>query len=159
MDETLQSGISPAQAVVELSKRKAQAVARMPDSAGQIILAADTIVSLHGEIYGKPSTPIEAFHMLRTLSNQTHQVFTGVSILVPDGESISFFDRTNVEFYSLTEQEISDYVATGEPMDKAGGYGIQGRGALLVRAIEGDYYNVMGLPIARVVRVLRRLGM
>lgn len=156
-DETLQPGTSPERAVLELSRRKAQAVAQLPESADRVILAADTVVSLQGKIYGKPSTESDAARMLRALSGRIHQVFTGVSIYRPQGGPISFFEQTNVEFYSLTEQEIFNYVATGEPMDKAGGYGIQGRGALLVKAIEGDFYNVMGLPIARVARALQKV--
>lgn len=153
-DETIQAGTSPEDAVCQLALRKSQAVAHSnPTSA---VLAADTIVALQGTIFGKPATRGDAFSMLSRLSGQTHQVFTGVCLLLPDGTQELFFERTDVVFYPLTAQEINAYIATGEPMDKAGAYGIQGKGAILVKQIQGDFYNVVGLPLARVIRTLRK---
>lgn len=154
-DETLERGISPEQAVLELSQRKAQAVGRMPGSAGKTVVAADTMVALGGEIFGKPRNREDAAQILHKLSGRTHQVYTGVCILSPRENVNTFYERTDVEFYPLAEKEIAAYIDTGEPMDKAGAYGIQGKGALLVKRICGDYYNVMGLPISRLTRLLK----
>ena len=121
------------------------------------IVAADTIVATDGEILGKPKSQEHAAEMLRHLSGRVHSVFTGVTLITPK-TSVTFAEETLVEFYPLTAQEIADYTATGEPMDKAGAYGIQGRGALLVKRIEGDYYNVMGLPAGEVYHRLKELG-
>ncbi len=119
-------------------------------------MAADTIVALDGELLGKPADEADARRMLRALAGKTHQVATGVCI-ARDGLAESFVDITDVTFYGLTDAEIDAYVATGEPMDKAGAYGIQGRhGRMLVEKIDGDFYNVMGLPIAKVVHALSR---
>ena len=122
------------------------------------MLAADTIVSIDGELLGKPRSEEDARVMLRRLSGRTHQVATGVCLMRAgagaDGAS-SFVSVTDVSFYPLTDEQIARYVATGEPMDKAGAYGIQGVGGrMLVRKINGDFYNVVGLPIAEVVRRL-----
>ena len=118
------------------------------------MVGSDTVVALDGKILGKPRSEKEAVEMLRSLSGRIHKVYTGVAIVC--GEKVtSFFEETEVEFYPLTDQEILDYVATGEPMDKAGAYGIQGRGAVLVKRINGDYFNVMGLPISKVYRELK----
>ena len=119
-------------------------------------MAADTIVALNGELLGKPADEADARRMLHALSGKTHQVATGVCI-VRDGNAESFVDITDVTFYELSHDEIDAYVATGEPMDKAGAYGIQGQyGRMLVEKIDGDFYNVVGLPIAKVVRALSR---
>lgn len=150
-DERFADGTPPEEAVRLLARRKADAVfARYPDGT---VLAADTVVALGETILGKPKTPARAAEMLRLLSGRTHEVFTGFCIRSPERCVVEAV-RTEVTFYPLTDREIDAYVATGEPMDKAGAYGIQGRGALLVKEIAGDYYNVMGLPIARVVRLL-----
>lgn len=122
---------------------------------GEVIVAADTIVVIDNKILGKPKDEAHAAEMLSTLSGRMHAVFTGVCVIFEDGKAESFAERTDVEFYPLTEKEISDYIATGEPMDKAGAYGIQEQGALLVKRIYGDFYNVMGLPVSRLSRVLR----
>lgn len=137
-----------------LAVKKAEAV--LQDYPNDIILSADTMVELDGVIYGKPGDERSAFHMLRQLSGKTHHVYTGVCILA-NGEKESFTTCTKVEFYWLTDEEIWDYIHTGEPMDKAGAYGIQGRGAVLVKRIQGDFYTVMGLPIGEVFRRLRKL--
>ena len=155
-DETLPEGIDPGEAVALLAQRKAQAVAALPECKGCRIIGADTVVAVEGHILGKPHSPEEAREMLELLSGRVHSVYTGVAVLGP-GEREVFIQRTQVEFYPLSAREIDDYVATGEPMDKAGAYGIQGRGGLLVRRLEGDYFNVMGLPVARLARVLKML--
>lgn len=151
VEEVVPEGLSPAETVEFLSRLKGGAVFReFPDST---VIASDTVVAVDGAILGKPGSEEEAAGMLRTLSGRAHEVYTGVYIVNREKE-ISFSQRTEVEFYSLTEEEIRDYVKTGEPMDKAGAYGIQGLGALLVKGIAGDYYNVMGFPVARVARAL-----
>ena len=122
------------------------------------ILAADTIVAMDGDILGKPSDEEDAVRMLRELSGKTHEVYTGVTLLSAKQSSVTFSVRTGVKFYPLSETEILDYVASGEPMDKAGAYGIQGLGARLVERIEGDYNNVVGLPLAEVQRRLNEMG-
>lgn len=147
-EEILPEGISPEQAVILLSRQKAEEIYK--EYKNETIIAADTVVSIDGQILGKPSSPENAVEMLRMLSGRVHSVFTGVCVIDADGRMHSFADETTVEFHVLTEELIADYVASGEPMDKAGAYGIQGRGALLVKRIEGCYYNVMGLPIGRI---------
>lgn len=120
-----------------------------------IIIGADTAVLLDGELMGKPRDAEDAARMLRQLSGRVHTVITGVSIIYSDQEDAeTFISETKVEFYELSDKEIDDYVASGEPLDKAGAYGIQGRGFRLVKRIEGDYFSVMGLPVAELVRRL-----
>jgi len=139
-----------------LSKRKAEAVAaRHP--AGTIIIAADTVVVCDGRLLGKPSDEGEAFEMLRALSGRTHTVHTGVTVM-RDGQTLTKMESTRVTMRALTDGEILAYIATGEPMDKAGSYGIQERGALLVETVEGDFYNVMGLPVCRLSKMLLEFG-
>lgn len=152
-DETILCCTPPEGAVMMLATRKAQLAAEhFPDN---LIIGADTIVAVGKHIYGKPDTSEEAFEMLSALSGKTHQVFTGVCIYTKSGHRNAFCTRTDVTFFPLSEEEIRAYIATGEPMDKAGAYGIQGKGALLVEKIDGDYYNVVGLPISRLVRELK----
>ena len=152
-DETILCCTPPEGAVMMLATRKAQLAAEhVPDD---LIIGADTIVAVGKHIYGKPDTSEEAFEMLSALSGKTHQVFTGVCIYTKSGHRNAFCTRTDVTFFPLSEEEIRAYIATGEPMDKAGAYGIQGKGALLVEKIDGDYYNVVGLPISRLVRELK----
>ena len=143
-DETLPESITPEKAVERLAKVKAHAVER---NEGEIIIAADTVVVLDGKILGKPADEDGAFEMLSSLSGRKHTVRTGVCIIYNEKEEI-FSDSTEVEFYPLSDDEIIAYIETGEPMDKAGAYGIQGRGGLFVKGIVGDYFNVMGLPVA-----------
>ncbi len=151
-DEILPGGISPEEAPVCLSAVKARAVAEShPD---KLIIGADTVVILDGRILGKPRDKDDAFAMLRALSGKTHTVVTGCSI-IKDGRERSFGESTQVEFYPLSDREIEDYIASGEPFDKAGGYGIQGKGSLFVKGITGDYFNVMGLPVGRLNRELK----
>ena len=153
-DENIDDGTPADEAVAVLADRKARAVANEhPD---RVVLAADTVVALDGRILGKPSDAADAADMLRALSGRTHQVYTGVSI-IKDGVSDTFVCGTEVEFYPLTDGEIADYIASGEPMDKAGAYGVQGLGRVLVRAIRGDFFTVMGLPAAEVWRRLKNI--
>ena len=137
VDETMEENLAPAQLVEELSLRKAQAVADYVDDEEAIIVAADTVVALDGGILGKPADEREAFGMLSALSGNRHRVYTGVTVL-RGSRSITSHEETIVTFRELDPEEIMDYIATEEPMDKAGAYGIQGLGALLVSGIEGD---------------------
>lgn len=150
-DETLPDGISPAEAVKILAQRKGDAIPRAED---EVVLAADTVVALDGKILGKPKDRTDAKQMLLSLSGHTHSVFTGVYVGSKAQKTV-FHSETLVTFYPLTEKEIDDYIKTGEPDDKAGAYGIQGRGALFVEKIDGDYLNVVGLPLARTAQVLK----
>jgi len=143
---------APADVVMDLSRIKAEAVAR--NNKGVVVLAADTVVAYNGQILGKPKDEDDAFKMLKLLSGKAHQVFTGVTIVDEAGESNSFFESTDVLMYENSDELIKKYIATGEPMDKAGAYGIQGKGAVLVKEIKGDYNNVVGLPLSRVCKEL-----
>ena len=160
IDEAALPGETPFALVERLARAKAAAVAGVHAGAGETVVAADTIVALDGELLGKPRDAADARRMLRELSGRTHQVATGVCIACGgDSQATSFVEVTDVAFYELSDEEISAYAGSGEPMDKAGAYGIQGTGGrMLVRKIDGDFYNVVGLPIARVARALRRLG-
>jgi septum formation protein len=143
---------APDEVVRELSFQKAEDVAsREPE--GTWILGADTVVSLDGEILGKPADQEEAGEMLRRLSGRSHSVYTGVTLYKKEDGRIwseCFSEETSVTFYPMTEEEIRRYVATGDPLDKAGAYGIQGPAAAFIRCIDGDYNNVVGLPVAAV---------
>ena len=147
-DETIPAGTNPQDAVVFLAARKALAVERAED---ETVLGADTIVVLNDKILGKPKDREDAFNMLRSLSGRVHSVFTGVCA-VGNGISLTFAEETKVEFYSLTDDEINEYLDTDEPYDKAGAYGIQGIASKFIRGIEGDYFNVVGLPISSVYK-------
>ncbi len=147
--EVVPENVQPQEVVMSLALQKAQAVAA--EHGGSVVVGSDTVVALDGKILGKPHSEREACEMLRSLSGRTHKVFTGVAIVCGDKVK-SFFDETDVEFYPLNDVEIKKYVATGEPMDKAGAYGIQGKGSVLVKKINGDFFNVMGLPIAKLYR-------
>ena len=155
-DESWDSAWSPEELVSRLSARKAAAAAALAGPS-PVVIAADTMVFLDDKRLGKPRDPAEALRMLSALSGREHTVWTGVT--VRQGERVSTqAEATAVQFRPLTTQEIRAYIATGEPMDKAGAYGIQGRGALLVEGIRGDYFNVMGLPVLRLARMLRPFG-
>ena len=156
IDENLGGGLSPSELVSRLSALKAQAVAERAGG-DTLIIAADTVVAVDGAVLGKPSDALEAFKMLSTLSGCRHQVYTGVTVLRGE-ERYTEYEVTDVSFRELSEREIEDYIRTGEPMDKAGAYGIQGYGALFIQGIQGDYYNVMGLPVCRLGGMLERLG-
>ena len=139
-----------------MSQRKAQAVLAGADE-DDLIIAADTVVVLDGAVLGKPADEREAFAMLSALSGNSHRVYTGVTVAQGDRMATEH-EETRVTFRELEPEEISCYIATGEPMDKAGAYGIQGVGALLVSGIKGDYCNVMGLPVFRLGRMLAGFG-
>ena len=155
-EELFDPTLTPAQLVESLSRQKAEEI-----SAGagpeDLIIAADTVVSIDGRVLGKPRDPEDAAAMLAALSGREHTVYTGVTVR-RGGETVTEHEATAVRFRLLTEGEIADYVATGEPMDKAGAYGIQDYGALLVEGISGDYFNVVGLPVCRLGRILTRFG-
>ena len=151
-EEHIEPGTAPQEAVMQLARQKAEAVSK--DYPDELVLGADTVVVYDGDILGKPTDEADAVRMLRMLSGKTHTVYTGVC-LIQSGQAETFFEQTDVTFYPLTNEEIEQYVATGEPMDKAGAYGIQGRGCTLVQAICGDYFNVVGLPVSGVCRRLR----
>lgn len=163
----------PDEVVEELASQKAREVAGMVKAYGAehkelvtpqdiMVIGADTVVAYGGEILGKPKDEEDAFRMLSMLSGNTHMVYTGVSIilLAASGKSgeLTFHERTDVVMRRLDEQEIRRYIATGEPMDKAGAYGIQGKCAIYIDKIDGDYNNVVGLPVAAVYRELKKLG-
>ena len=153
-DETLPQGISPREAVELLAQKKAAAVAL--SHADCAVIGADTVVSVQGKILGKPADYDEAFEMLSLLSGKAHSVYTGVCIVF-GGERVVFSEKTDVTFYELTDDEIDEYIKTNECYDKAGAYGIQGRGCTLVKKINGDYFNVVGLPVAKTVRELKKI--
>ena len=155
-DESYDPRWSPEELVSRLSARKAAAAARAagPDA---LVIAADTMVFLDDRRLGKPADEADAFGMLSALSGREHTVRTGVTVRRGD-LSRTEVEATAVRFRPLTAEEIRRYIATGEPMDKAGAYGIQGLGALLVEGIRGDYFNVMGLPVLRLARMLRGFG-
>jgi tetrapyrrole methylase family protein/MazG family protein len=146
----------PDEAAQFLAVQKGREVAE--NNPGTVIVAADTIVAIDSLMLGKPADAQEAFDMLKRLSGRTHAVYTGVAVTGGGVNTAPFSERTDVTFHELTDDEIRDYIATGEPFDKAGAYGIQGRGMLLVKRIDGDFYNVMGLPIARVSRLIGNIG-
>ncbi|MCI8882163.1 MAG: septum formation protein Maf [Lachnospiraceae bacterium] len=161
------STAKPEQAVIELSRQKAEEVAGLLVSKKGItektvVLGADTIVAFQGEILGKPKSREDAARMLRMLSGNTHSVFTGVAAILLEHQeavkTLSFFEETKVTMYLMTEGEIKGYVATGEPMDKAGAYGIQGKCAIYIEKIAGDYNNVVGLPVAALYQRLSKSG-
>ena len=156
IDERMERELPPGELVAAISAEKAGAVAAQAGP-GAVVIAADTVVALDGAVLGKPADELDAFKMLSTLSGCRHQVYTGLTVLRGE-EQYTVSEETTVTFRELSAEEIDRYVATGEPMDKAGAYGIQGYGALLVEGIQGDYYNVMGLPVCRLGLLLRRLG-
>ncbi|HUL71943.1 MAG TPA: Maf family protein [Vicinamibacterales bacterium] len=156
VDERQLAGERAEQYVDRLARQKAAAgLARFPDD---VILAADTAVVLGGDVLGKPADAAVAAAMLRRLSGRAHDVFTGVAIAWPGG-IVAEVDRTRVWMTELTDEDIASYVATGEPLDKAGAYGIQGWAARFIPRIEGSYANVVGLPVATVLQLLHRAGM
>ena len=155
-EERVPFGLSSAEAVCEIALGKAKNVSQ---SCGidDIIIAADTLVYVDGRALGKPESKDDAARMLRELSGRRHTVYTGVAIL-RGNEHVTGVEVTDVLFREISESEIAGYIETGEPMDKAGAYGAQGRGAVFVERIEGDFYNVMGLPLCRLSIMLKRFG-
>ena len=153
-EEKAHPELSPDALVKELSRCKAAEVAAQYAAADDTVIGADTIVVLDGQVLGKPRDTADAKRMLSALSGRAHTVYTGVTVI--RGETVlSHAERTEVHFRPLTEAEIDAYIATGEPMDKAGAYGIQGRAAVFVEGICGDYYNVMGLPLCRLNEMIK----
>ena len=154
IDETMTPGAAPYSEVARISRLKALAVERNPDD---LVIAADTIVVCDGHILGKPADEEAAKDMLRLLSGRDHQVMTGMTVLYRDRAAV-VTEVTDIHFRDLTEKEVDDYVASGEPMDKAGAYGIQGGAALFCSRLEGDYYNVVGLPVCRLAQILKEMA-
>jgi septum formation protein len=149
--------LSPRELAVLHARHKCIEVRERADQ--EIVVAADTVVDFQGEAYNKPRDNDDAKRMLRALSGRTHIVHTAFALALPQRNNLAeSCESTFVTFFPLTTDEINDYVASGEPMDKAGAYGIQGYGATLVERVEGDFYTVMGFPLARFVRTLRGLG-
>jgi len=168
VDETI-DGL-PDEQVKKLSLRKAIATIPLLKDFGDepaVVIAADTLVYINGDVLGKPESHDEAFKMLKSLSGNRHEVYTGVTIIKLNSckegrdstEKIdSFVEKTGVYFHDLSDDEINAYIETGEPFDKAGAYGVQEKGAVLVSRVDGDFYTVVGLPISRVYRVLSGMG-
>ena len=151
-DESLPNGINPEEACVILAKRKAESVFK--ENPEDIVIGADTMVVLDNNILGKPSSKEEATDMLKKLSGRSHFVFTGVSIISKD-KSMSFYDKTEVKFSVLSDEDINFYISTDEPYDKAGSYAIQGIGCRFIEKINGDFYTVMGLPSYKLIKALK----
>ena len=154
IDETMDSAKPPFDEVARVSRRKALAVER---TAEDVVIAADTIVVCAGKVLGKPGSEAEAVSMLQLLSGRDHQVMTGCTVVRGD-RTETFTEVTDLHFRELSRKEIENYVASGEPMDKAGSYGIQGGAALFCERMAGDYYNVMGLPVCRLGQVLKTVA-
>lgn len=161
VEEVVPAGLQPQEVVMHLAKIKAEAVAqelRLEQPAQRfVVIGADTVVALDHQIMGKPKDRTDCVRMLSALSGREHAVYTGVAVVV-DGRTESFYERTAVRFLPLSDEEINWYASLDEPYDKAGAYGIQGYGSLLVEGICGDYFNVMGLPVASLRRRLLSLG-
>lgn len=151
IDESMDPSKPPSEEVAKVSLRKAQAISR---TASDVVIAADTIVVCDGQVLGKPRDEADAFRMLSLLSGRDHQVMTGLTVLYKD-QQVCCTEITDIHFRTLSEKEIRTYIRTGEPMDKAGAYGIQGGAALFAERLVGDYYNVMGLPVCRLGQILR----
>lgn len=155
-EEVIDPDLSPDKLVEELSRQKCAEVATLSQS-DDLVIAADTVVAIDGTVLGKPRSVQDAYAMLARLSGRHHTVYTGVTV-ARNGETLTAHEATKVHFRPLTKEEIEAYVSTGEPMDKAGSYGIQGYGSMLVEGISGDYFNVVGLPVCLLGRMLKRFG-
>ena len=153
-DETMDPNCAPADEVARVSRIKALAI---PRSEEDVVIAADTVVVLDGRVLGKPHSTDEARQMLTDLSGRSHEVMTGVTVLYGQ-RMLTHTEVTQIHFRPLSQREINRYVATNEPMDKAGAYGIQGGAALFVDGMQGDYYNVMGLPVCRLWQMLQQIA-
>lgn len=150
----------PGLAVEELSYLKCSDIYKK-SAEDAVVIGADTVVASEGKILGKPSSKEDAVKMLQSLQGKAHEVYTGVTIMVREGDENrkkTFHEKTKVVFYPMSEEEIRSYVDTGEPMDKAGAYGIQGKSAVFIKEISGDYNNVVGLPLARIYQELKNMG-
>ncbi len=154
IDETMDPGKAPRDEVARVSHLKARAVEREP---GDVVIAADTIVVLGSTVLGKPKSEAQAREMLRALSGRDHQVMTGMTVL-RDKTAVTVTEVTDIHFRPLLDTEIDAYVRSGEPMDKAGAYGIQGGAALFAEKMVGDYYNVMGLPVCALWKILYQIA-
>lgn len=154
IDEAMDPTQSPEAEVARVSRKKAAAVLRKPED---VVVASDTIVVCGGEILGKPRDETDAYRMLRLLSGRDHQVMTGLTVLRGD-TALTCTEITHIHFRALSDREIRNYIATKEPMDKAGSYAIQGGAALFAETMQGDYYNVMGLPVCRLSQLLRQIA-
>ena len=155
IDESLLPGETPAAHAERLAREKAHAVAE--HEPGAVVIAADTIVVVDGDVLGKPLDARDAHAMLRRLSGRTHTVLTAIAV-AKESRTESAVESVAVTFRPLNDEEIDAYIATGEPMDKAGAYGIQGYGATIVERVDGDYFSVMGLGLRRLVELLERVG-
>ncbi len=158
--EEIVTAKDPQDIVMELAAQKAQSVAQKMSSEEEktLVIGADTIVVQNDRVLGKPADEDDAYRMLSALSGKTHQVYTGVCLIRFPGDKVkTFYEKTDVTFYPMTEEEIRDYIRTGDPMDKAGAYGIQSGCAGYVRGISGDYNNVVGLPVARLYHEIKDL--
>ncbi len=149
--EIIPENAAPWEVVQQLAKGKAEEIAAQYPQ--DLVIGADTVVAVEQQILGKPKNHEQCVEMLRLLSGRCHQVYTGVALAL-GGKTETFYDVTQVEFYPLREEEIQWYASLDEPYDKAGGYGIQGKGSLLIKGIQGDYFNVMGFPVAIAARKL-----
>ena len=156
VEEVLPDEIGALGAAEYLAGLKAQSVAA--DNPDALVIGCDTAVIVDDEVLGKPRDSQDAFYMLRKLSGREHSVVTGCALCY-GGKTVSFSEETRVIFYELTDKEIYDYISTNEPNDKAGAYGIQGRGALLVKSIVGDYFNVVGMPVSRLSREIQKISL
>lgn len=145
---------APNEVVMELASIKAKDIYKKSEKQSMIV-GADTVVAYQGQILGKPTDEADAKRMLTMLSGQTHEVYTGVCV-IEDGKTKTFYEETKVTFYEISDEQIDHYIKTGEPMDKAGSYGIQGKAAIFIKGIEGDYYNVVGFPIARFLQEITK---
>lgn len=155
-EESYPEGLSPRQIVEYISREKADAAAKLC-TAGEIVITADTMVFLDEARLGKPQDEADALQMLTALQGRHHTVCTGVTVRQGD-HVVTESEETEVIFRPATQEELLAYIATGEPMDKAGAYGIQGKGSLLVEGIRGDFFNVMGLPLLRLSQMLQQFG-
>lgn len=156
IDEVVDEKLLPSELVCSLATQKAEAVYNnLNNKDDVVVIGSDTIVSLGNKVLGKPKDKQQAFEMLKSLSGKQHEVYTGVCLKSKD-KTISFYDCTKVEFYELNDEQIKAYIETGEPMDKAGSYGIQAKGCILVKGIVGDYFSVMGFPISKTARELEK---
>ena len=145
---------APNEVVMELASIKAKDIYKKSEKQSMVV-GADTVVAYQGQILGKPADEADAKRMLTMLSGQTHEVYTGVCV-IEDGKTKTFYEETKVTFYEISDEQIDRYIKTGEPMDKAGSYGIQGKAAVFIKGIEGDHYNVVGFPIARFLQEITK---
>ena len=153
-DENIDKATEPSLYVRELARRKAEYVALSHKNA--CVVGADTVVVLNGEIIGKPKNTDDAYAILRKLSGKKHTVYTGIAVIYAGKEYVEY-DATDVTFAELSDEDIYDYIATGDPMDKAGAYGIQGQFCVFIERIEGSYFNVIGLPVHKLHKILKTL--